>query len=457
MKIIENKMEKKLLLTCFITLTSLLNAQIKITGKVTDTQKSPTEYANVVLLSENNEIIIGTITDENGDFTIETDKKGNFELKISFVGFKDYKTKINTSIDLSIITLSPDNELEEIEITARKKLIERKTGKLVFNVQNTQLLNASDGIEVLKRTPRINTNNEQISIIGKDNVRIMVNDRITTLSGTELNAYLQSLTGKDIVKIEVITNPSAKYEAEGNTGIINIVLKKQQADYYSGNIEAKYTGATYNAGELQGGINLKKNKWLFSSTINRAKGFREFLENSTINYPTQLWIYNNIGKREFNNLSGTMTLDYDLSKNTSIGVQYSGGLFRYPSESNSNTEILNNQNILDSILNSHNNSYDKNYSHSINSHFQTKLDSLGKELSIDFDYYKYHKNEDELFDSYSPNIYQSKDNQGINNLSGRIDFKLPLNFAKIETGVKISNVKNNSNIKTMTLLSMNQY
>ncbi|HIP35402.1 MAG TPA: TonB-dependent receptor [Crocinitomix sp.] len=451
------KTKKIVLLLCLLTLTSIVNAQITVTGKVVDNTNVPIEFANVILLNkENSEIIIGTITDKKGNYTIKTDKKGEFNLQISFVGFEDYLKSINSTIDLGNIILTSNNELTEVVVTARKKIIEHKAGKLIFNVQNTPFLKGSDGIEVLKRTPRINTNNEQISILGKDNVRIMINDRITTLSGAELNAYLQSLTTKDITKIEVITNPSAKYSAEGNTGIINIVLNKQQADYYSTSIRAIYKPATYNAGEITGSYNFKKDKWLFSSSINRAKGFREFLENSTINYPTQNWIYDNKGKREFNNISGRLTLDYDFSKKTSIGIQYSGGVFKYPSISNSKTKIFNTQNSLDSTLVNHNNSYNKNYSHSINTHFQTKLDTLGKKLSVDLDYYKFNKNEDDLFESSSPNIYQSKDNKGVNNihnLSGRLDFELPLKFAELETGIKISTVKNNSNIKNYNIIN----
>lgn len=451
------KTRKIVLLLCLLTLASIANAQITVTGKVIDNTNITIEFANVILLDkENINIITGIVTDEKGNFTITTDKKGEFNLQISFVGFEDYKVKITKSTDLGKITLKTNNELDEVVITARKKIIERKAGKLIFNVQSTPFLKGSDGIEVLKRTPRINTNNDEISILGKDNVRIMINDRMTTLSGAELNAYLQSLTTKDITKIEVITNPSAKYAAEGNTGIINIVLKKQQADYYSGSVKAIYKPATYNAGEITGSYNFKKDKWLFSSSVNRAKGFREFLQNSTINYPTQQWVYDNKGKREFNNISGRLSLDYIISKSTTIGVQYTGGLRKYPENSNSNTKINNTQNSLDSTLVNHNNSYNKNYSHSINTHFQTKLDTLGKKLSIDLDYYNFNKNEEDLFESSSPNIYQSKDNKGVNNidnLSGRIDLELPLKFADLETGIKISTIKNNSNIKNYDIIS----
>ncbi len=357
---------------------------------------------------------------------------------------------------MGTITLKPDNKLSEIIIVGRKKIIERQAGKLIFNIRNTSFLKGSDGFEVLKRTPRINIRNDQISIIGKDKLRILINGRITTLSGAELKAYLQSITADDIAKIEVMANPSAKYAAEGNTGMINIVLKKHHAGYYSGSIRTIYKPATYNAGEVTGSFNYKKNKWVFSGSINRAKGAREVLENSTINYPSQNWVYENNEKREFNNISGRFTLDYELSNQTAIGIQYNSGIFKYPSFSNSNTKTYNTQNSLDSIIVSYNNAYDQKFSHAINTHFQTALDTIGKKLSIDLDYYKFDKKEEELFQSSTPHLYQSKDNQGansINNLSGRLDLELPLKFLNLETGIKISTTNNNSTIKNYDIIN----
>lgn len=433
-------------------------AQIELIGKVMDSLGVPIEFANVVLTNAEGHIITGAITDIQGAFTLATNK-GDYTLSVSFIGYIDHTQPLQLASNITLPTIILKNDpnlMDEVVITAQKPIIERKVDRLVFYVSSSSFLKGSDGIEVLSRAPRINVDNDNVSILGKDNVRVMINDRITTLSGAELNAYLQSLTAEDISKIEVITNPQAKYEAAGNTGIINIVLKKRQGNYYSGNVRAIYKPATYNAGEIIGSFNFKKDKLLLSSSVNRAKGFRQYLQSSTIHYPAQLWNYNNIGKREFNNLNGRLSIDYYLSKNTYVGVQYLGGLRKYPEYSNSKTEIYNIQNIIDSTLVSHNKSNDKNHSHSINSHFQTKLDTLGKKLSIDLDYYQFSKNENELFESHSPNIYQSKDNKGvnnINNLSGRIDFDLPLKYFDLQTGAKVSRIKNSSNIKNYNIIN----
>ncbi|MGY0407725.1 MAG: carboxypeptidase-like regulatory domain-containing protein [Polaribacter sp.] len=175
------------ILIFMVTFTSFVNAQITITGTVVDIDNQPIEFANVILLNKDKtKIILGTITNQKGYFKIETNiKNGKTEknLQISYVGFKEYTKSINSTIDLGNIILKSNNKLDEIVITARKKIIERKIDRLVFNVQNSPFLKGSDGFEVLKRTPRINTNNDKVSILGKDNVRIMINDRMTTLSG----------------------------------------------------------------------------------------------------------------------------------------------------------------------------------------------------------------------------------------------------------------------------------
>ena len=116
--------------------------------------------------------------------------------------------------------------LEGVTITAKKKLIEQKVDRMVFNVANSVASQGMSGLDAVKNTPMVRVQNESVSIVGKGGVSIMVNDRMLNLSGSELTNYLQSLRSDDIARIEVITTPPAKYEAQGNSGIINIILKK---------------------------------------------------------------------------------------------------------------------------------------------------------------------------------------------------------------------------------------
>lgn len=134
--------------------------------------------------------------------------------------------ELNTDIDLGEIVVEEAKVLEGVTITAKKKLIEQKVDRMVFNVANSVASQGMSGLDAVKNTPMVRVQNESVSIVGKGGVSIMVNDRMLNLSGSELTNYLQSLRSDDIARIEVITTPPAKYEAQGNSGIINIILKK---------------------------------------------------------------------------------------------------------------------------------------------------------------------------------------------------------------------------------------
>ena len=143
---------------------------------------------------------------------------------ISFFSYAQVKE--NDSINKIVET-----QIQEVEILAKKKLIERKVDRLVFNVENSISATGGDALDALKVTPGLKVQNDQISMIGKGNMLVLINDRPTQLTGDDLISYLKTLKSDEIKKIEVITNPPAKYNAEGNSGILNIKLKKAKNDY----------------------------------------------------------------------------------------------------------------------------------------------------------------------------------------------------------------------------------
>ena len=122
------------------------------------------------------------------------------------------------------IEIQKTAEIEGVVISSRKKLMEQKVDRLVYNIENSIASQGMSGLDALRSTPLVNVINDNISIVGKGNVSVMVNDRMLNLSGSELTSYLQSLRSDDIAKIEVITAPPSKYEAQGNSGLINICL-----------------------------------------------------------------------------------------------------------------------------------------------------------------------------------------------------------------------------------------
>ena len=305
-------------------------SQIIVKGKVKDSI-SYIEFANVILMDVDNNFVSGSITNDEGSFTIKSNK-GKYNLKVSFIGYKDWVREVlveNKDIDLGNIQLiQSENKLEEVIISAKKPTIKRKVDRLIFNIENSIISSGGDAIDVLQKTPGVRVDRSSIGLIGKSSVRILINDRLSPLSGEDLVTYLRTLSSDDIAKIEVITNPPSKYEAEGNSGLINIVLKKVKKDFFVGNIRSTYREATYSSVFLGGGVTYQKNKLSLFVNINSGDGSIEVSETNKIFYPTQSWDTDTKIRYFRKFVSGRIGIDYDISNKTSFGVQYLGATSR---------------------------------------------------------------------------------------------------------------------------------
>ena len=219
-----------------LSLTS--QSSIVITGQVIEkSSRTPVEFATVVLLNaETKEAIMGVTSDLEGKFRIDTEEN-NFYIEVRFIGLKTEQvtefTTTNNRIDLGTITLSSD---EEVLVRAEKSQTVFKLDKRVFNVGKDLSSTGASALEVLNNVPSVNVNIEgQISLRGNSGVQILINGKPSVLASEESNA-LGSITADMVEKIEVITNPSAKYDAEGTAGIINIVLKKSEKKGLNGSV-----------------------------------------------------------------------------------------------------------------------------------------------------------------------------------------------------------------------------
>lgn len=229
------------------TVVAAQTGTTKIVGKVIESSERPIEFATVLVADvETKKPIEGTTTLEDGSFTLET-KANNFYIEISFLGFQT-KTFAqppakNTSIDLGIVTLSEDAEqLQEVVVEGEISRTEFKLDKRVFNVGKDLSSTGASALEVLNNVPSVNVNIEgEISLRGSQGVQILINGKPSVIASEGGNT-LGTLTADMIDRVEVITNPSAKYDAEGTSGIINIVIKKEQRKGLNGSVSVN-TGA----------------------------------------------------------------------------------------------------------------------------------------------------------------------------------------------------------------------
>ena len=237
-------MKKLLLLFVFIT-TGLLhsqNSKVIISGTVTDSEtNTPLEYATISVFKLNSEDAInGVITDSNGEFSIELNE-GVYDFKVEFISFKIkyYKNiSVNNSISLGIIELSVDeNILDEIEVIGEKTEIEIKLDKTVYNIGKDLTLKGSSVSDVLDNLPSVEVDIEgNVSLRGNQSVRILINGKPSGLVGISSNEALKQFPSESVEKVEVITSPSARYNAEGTAGIINIILRRSKLTGFNGSL-----------------------------------------------------------------------------------------------------------------------------------------------------------------------------------------------------------------------------
>ncbi|CAL2081150.1 TonB-dependent receptor domain-containing protein [Tenacibaculum sp. 190524A02b] len=449
---------KNIIISTFLFLVSNLVFGQTFKGIIKDNNNTPIAFANVIV-KQNNQMITGTITDEEGKFEITVTKKKPFQIEISFINYESWHKEVTaiSNTDFGVIILKEiKNELDEVIITAKKPTIKRKVDRLVFNIENSIVSSGGDAMDVLKKTPGVRVGDNAISLIGKSSVRILINDRISPLTGEDLTNYLQSLNSNDITKIEVITNPPSKYEAAGNSGLINIVLKKAKKNYFGGNVRSTYRQATYASAILGGGITYQKNKLSLFTNINASNGSVEVNETNKIFYPNQTWDTDSKVRYFTKSIAARAGIDYDINENTSFGFQYLGGTSKPDNNEITNTNLINNLRTIDSLLLTKAGVDKKNYYHSFNGHFKAELDTLGKSINVDVDYFIYdnkqtRNNTTETFQQGNlvqnpTNVFRNTSNQHIKSFTSGIDLEWPSKFANLEFGGKVSFIKNNSDV-----------
>lgn len=447
-----------------------------IKGTVKNDNKS-LESATVSLLeAKDSSIIKVEVTDKNGNFEINTLKKGRFLLLISSVGFEKKYTPAFTvessPVESGIITLSAEaKDLKAVVITATKPLIEQKIDKMVVNVDAAPTNAGATAMEVLEKSPGISVDNDgNISLKGKPGVIVMMDGKPTYLSATDLANLLKNTPASSIDQIEIMTNPSSKYDAAGNAGIINIKTKKSLKSGFNGSVTVGATAGLFYKGSTayvqprsqnSFNFNYRKNKvnvfGSYNPNINRGRNElnlnRKFFNpDGTLNSYADL---KTTFKGKNKNHSAKLGADYFIDSKNVIGVVFTGfGFFGQPTPSTV-SNIYNPDGTLQSALysNTTNSLVFRNYTGNIN--YKHTFDSTGRELSVDLDYVKYNNVSDMLLNTEATDHLGNKTGEpvllkghlpsNIDIYSFKSDYTHPLkNNFKIETGIKTSFVKNNN-------------
>ncbi|KUJ61079.1 hypothetical protein AR687_14175 [Flavobacteriaceae bacterium CRH] len=437
---------------------TIIFSQIKLTGKIVNQNESAIELAEIIIVNRDSTIVKSELSDNKGEFIFVIDS-GKYFLQIKKIGLETLEQNFDVvqSMDLGIIHINENKQnLDEVIVTSKKKILERKIDRLVFNVENSTASTGGDAIDVLKLTPRIKVQNDQIAMIGKSEMSVMIDDRLLKLTGDDLINYLRTLKAEQIKSIEVITNPPSKYNAEGNSGIINIKTKKVKNDTWNSSIRSVYQQATYAKGETGISFNAQKSKITLNTNLTYANGSNAPVENRIINYPDISWeeLKN---KRDYSKLfSAKLGLNYKITDKISTGFLYNTTRNK-PTTKESITSTLSNPNtqVVDSLIITNANNDRKRISNSLNYNFIYKIDTIGKVLSFDFDYFDYKIDTQRFFETntFSSDYVLKPDsfvsaynvgNQKIKNYSFNIDMEHPTKWLNLNYGGRISYINTNN-------------
>ena len=248
-----------LLLVAFALSSGSLLAQTTVAVQGTlkkTTDRTPVDFANVLLRHPaDSSLVVGTTSDEHGAFRLEA-PEGTFLLEVRALGYRPYHQTLTIAgaLDLGELLLTEETkELSAVQVTGRRPIMLRKTDRLVFDA--TQIAPAASSVlDVLRQTPGVNVSDDGVSLISKGGVIILVNDKRVRLSGAALISLLRSYPQSDLQEIQILTTPPAKYEAEGNAGVLNLILKKAKNDFFGGSISPR--------------LELKKERTMYSLNTN---------------------------------------------------------------------------------------------------------------------------------------------------------------------------------------------
>ena len=469
-------MHKRQIRSFFSILFVLLNTQafaqdsFKVFGKVIDENSKPLEFASVLLLSaQDSSLVKGALVDAAGDYEFLNIPPGRYLVVGAMMGYKKAYSSLftldpgNAVSQLPALVLAEDAQvLGEVVVQGERPAIERKLDRIILNVQNSALAGGGTAVEILEKAPGVSIDRDgNLTIKGKQGVILMVDGKPAHLSAGDLQAILKNMPANSIDQVEIITNPSAKYDAAGNAGIINIITNKHKEfgingtstagwewgrfhKYHAG-LELNYRNKRFN---LFGNYHYSHRRNFSSMDVDR----RISLDNATTSFD-QFTYY----ERDPRNHSYKLGLDYFAGPNDVIGLLVTGFNNEESQRIRNNTFIRqsNRENDATLLLNNRLDSHWRNQAYNLN---YKKNISAGRELTVDLDYSLFLSNKrDKLNSQYydylgvetgSPFLLSSNIPSRVEIKSLKADYVHALaENAKLELGAKSSFVSSDNQMQ----------
>lgn len=430
-------------------------------GKIIDKNlQQPIPYATVVVHDSANKIISGGISNDDGDFIISDIPNGSYTLKVQFIGYKTYSqpieiTKQNKDVNAGIIALEEEAEaLDDVTVVAERTTIEQKIDRKVINIGKDLTTTGGTASEIMNNIPSVNVDQDgNIALRGNQNVRILIDGKPTNIDTAQL---LKQIPSTSIKKIELITNPSAKYNPEGMSGIINIILHKNSNIGFNGNINlglnfdknARFNSSVdlnYRTGKINFYGNYGNN---ITKQLNGGFVFRE-----DENYRTNFSFLDNNKSHLFK-----IGLDYFINDNNTISVYTNQNLFDGLTSGNTNILFMNpTQNDISQSLISDSDNLGSTYNFDYKHNFKKE----GHNIELEVDYNNFNSDNDDRFNfsggdgslvDYKDIIDNERNNTTIN-----LDYINPLTEkTKLELGYE-TRLRRTNNKYQSTLFPNSKY
>ena len=440
----------------------------QLKGRVIGHEGLTIPYATVNLIATNPGIAMQVkLTDTKGLFGFFIPQAGSYIIRISSVGSDTTTLHFNLASTMrmelgDIILKAASNILNEVTVVGKKTYIEQKIDMTVLNVENSSLATGNSVLDILQRAPGVYVASDgKINLKGNSGTSILIDGKLTYLAGDQLISFLSSMQSSAVRNIELITNPSAKYDAAGAGGIINIRLKKNDSYGLNGNLSLSTAyGKNYKASggtnfnyrtkhlNVYGDFNLDNNKRLRELEINRIS--QSQIGNTFFDQNSDALIHS---KNHYYKTG----LDYYLNDSNVIGFLFNGHANSGDDQTANHTGISNDGFRMDSVVTADNPTHRSYYYAAFNLNYKSTIDTAGQDLNVDLDYASYDNGIRNGYDNHfldpagneykSSLVFRSNAPTKVEIFSAKADYTYPLTAtAKLSAGIKSSYVKTDNDI-----------
>ena len=454
----------------FAPLSLLIAQELSVSGKIIDSHGKDLSFVNVMIYSQDSEVPLkGNTTTSEGIFKIGDLLPGSYDLEINHIGFSPIKMSFELLEDnyLGKIEMSEELQtLDEAHLKIKIPTLKVDSGNLIFNVENTSF-STGNTLDLLKKTPGILIFENQIKVKSSTPV-IYINNRKVYLSSSEVSALLLNLDAANIKSIEVITEPSAKYDADADS-VINIITSKHISIGYKGSIHGSFTQSVYAKYNL-GTSHFYKNNWIdvyASYSYSDLKAYKEddsHLRFFAADQETTSSIWDTYFNRTTRNFSHTLTSNFDFTLDEKNSLEVSSHFLFSPHMQYDNYaggEIKNSLGQLDSLYASRGNVDHDTNKFTLNLAYKRILDDSGSLFTLATNYIDYNSDQVQFLrsdyylangDILGINSFSMDSHQKTKILTGQGDLSIPLWNGTLDSGLELSATKTNSKLDFFDLV-----